>query len=652
MAAKGGRRGWLVGLLLFAAGAAVVALVAAGRRPIAERLLLWQLREHGIAPASLWVERVGPRALAIRDLRIGDADLTLDRLELGYDWRGLIGGRLDALRLEGLQVRGALREGELRFGALDALRGDGAGVPGSPRLPTLPFARLEIDDATLALDTEEGRFEAVAEIVLDAAGDGRFTLRSTSLEALDTALGIAAEPFAWAGSVAFRPDRVEIRLAPAPFSLTLAREGGSEQIVGVTPTVRLRGSPEGLATLRIKASGGEVALRNAGLEARGLALEARVDPDTRLPEGRFAIDRLRDLRAETPIPPLALEARFEPEGDAIAFDGRIESESPRVAVHLRGAHDLRKGRGRSELDLDPVEFQVGGLQPSDLLPELARWISSAGGTLDGHGEIRWGEGVATGHFDLGLRDLRFATPAAELEQLNAVLRVDGLWPPRVAPGQLVSMARVDFGLELTDGLVAYSVDPDGVVELESATWHFAGGVIRTGGALDLFADERHLLIAVEDVDLAELLELVNLEGLSGTGRIGGRLPLVLSDGTVEIREAVLTSAAEGGWLRYQPAPGKAALVPGVEVALDDLLAALRNFHYERLTLRVNGDAQGSVVVSLSLLGANPDHRDGQPYDFNLNVEGRLVDLVRKGSVAYAIPQQIEERLRAITEARR
>jgi hypothetical protein len=213
------------------------------------------------------------------------------------------------------------------------------------------------------------------------------------------------------------------------------------------------------------------------------------------------------------------------------------------------------------------------------------------------------------------------------------------------------MARVDFGLELTNGLLSYTVEEDGVVELESAEWRFAGGVIRTAGAIDLFARERELLLAVDDVDLGKLLELVNLDGLSGTGRIGGRLPIVQRPDVIEIREAVLTSTVEGGWIRYRPAGGAAALPAAAEPALGDLLAALRNFRYERLTLRVNGDASGPVVVNISLVGANPDHRDGQPYDFNLNVDGRLGDLIRRGSAAYKIPERIDERLRGIAEKR-
>jgi hypothetical protein len=631
-----------------------VALVVAARRPLAERILLWQLREQGVTEVSLAVARVGLGALDVRDVRVGDDDLTLRRFGLQYSLGSIAEGRVDSLWVEGLRVRGALRGGELTFGALDALREDGPGRPlaeGPQRWPALAVARLEVDEAVLSLDTEAGRFEAVAEVALDAAGDGRFTLRSTSLAALDSALGIAAEPFALAGAIAFRPDRLELELAPAPFSLALAREAGALRVSGVTPQLRLRGGPGAGGTLRIQGSGGQLALPDADIEARKLSLEAKIDPATRLPSGHASVERVRDLRPKPRFPPLALEATFAPEAEAIVFDASLVDTSRRVVLRLEGAHDLVKGAGSGDLHLEPVRFEEGDLQPRDLFPDLAWRLASVAGTLEADAEIAWGSGGATGFVDVGVRDLSFTTGAAVLDRLNATLRVDGPWPPRVPSAQLVSMARVDFGLELTNGLVSYTVEENGVVELESAEWRFAGGVIRTAGTIDLFARERELLLAVDDVDLGRLLELVNLDGLSGTGRIGGRLPIVQRPDVIEIREAVLTSTVEGGWIRYRPAGGAAALPAAGEPALGDLFAALRNFRYERLTLRVNGDANGPVVVNISLLGANPDYRDGQPYDFNLNVDGRLGDLIRRGSAAYKIPERIEERLRSIAEKR-
>ena len=87
--------------------------------------------------------------------------------------------------------------------------------------------------------------------------------------------------------------------------------------------------------------------------------------------------------------------------------------------------------------------------------------------------------------------------------------------------------------------------------MDTAAWSFAGGTIRSAGRVDLLAEERQILLRVEDVELAELLALVNLEGLSGEGRLSGKLPLTLHADGIRIHAALLESS-EGGWLRYRP----------------------------------------------------------------------------------------------------
>ena len=78
------------------------------------------------------------------------------------------------------------------------------------------------------------------------------------------------------------------------------------------------------------------------------------------------------------------------------------------------------------------------------------------------------------------------------------------------------------------------------------------------------------------------------------------------------------------------------------MAFEDLLLALQNFRYERLRLTINGEAQGEVNVAVSLHGSNPEHRDAQPYEFNMNIDGQLGDMLRQSDAAYRIPTRIEQ----------
>ena len=80
----------------------------------------------------------------------------------------------------------------------------------------------------------------------------------------------------------------------------------------------------------------------------------------------------------------------------------------------------------------------------------------------------------------------------------------------------------------------------------------------------------------------------------------------------------------------------------------ELLQVLENFHYTRLSLSIDGDAAGEVVVSIALEGANPGYEQGHAVNFNLSIDARLSDLISQENAAYQIPYLIEERLRAFS----
>jgi hypothetical protein len=637
-----------VALALLIGVMAAVALAAEHRLAWVERFLLWQLARRGITDASLEVTRAGLHELALRELRIGDDELALDALELEFSPAGLVARRLDAARVGELRVRGRIDSAGLRLGALDALRSDSSGGgAGAPGLPLLPVGRLEIERAVLHLDTPHGLFEAALSLELDEAGRGRFSGYTGALATFSTPVGVAAAPFALVGEVDFAPDRFQVLLEPAAFSLTLATRSGPQPMTGKTPRLSLQGGSS-LPALEIAGADGEVALLGPGVAAQGLGFELRIASQTHLPGGSLAVQRLRDRREPARFAPLRLEAKLVPGEHELAVEGELRSELRGLTARFDGAHDLAAGSGRAGVRLEPLRFAERGLQPGDLLPGLTAFVHSVAGEVDARGELGWGAGAAKSSADLGLRDLSFEIGGARFERVNTALRVEGPWPPRTPRGQLVSIARVDLGLELTDGLVRFELGRDGAIEVEQAEWSFAGGKLRSAGRFDPFAAQQQIAMTVAGVDLAALLALVNLDGLGGSGRLEGRLPLSLGPDSLRIEGAELRASDEGGVIRYRPSGRAGEALGSAGAALDDFLLALREFHYERLVLRVNGDPHREVAVGVSLAGANPEHRDGQPYSFNLNLEGRLGDLVRKESAAYRIPTEIQKRLESIS----
>jgi hypothetical protein len=123
-------------------------------------------------------------------------------------------------------------------------------------------------------------------------------------------------------------------------------------------------------------------------------------------------------------------------------------------------------------------------------------------------------------------------------------------------------------------------------------------------------------VTVSDLDLVRLFELLDIEGVSGTGRINGAIPVSIGPEGFSIEQSRL--AAETGILRIaSPAARELLSGGGEQVAL--LLEALEDFRYEVLELSIDKTAQQDLTAKLSILGANPEVLDGHPFQVNINL---------------------------------
>ena len=160
-------------LALVVLGLAIAASVAFSRRvALAEWLLLDQIAARGVSPAALRVSHVDARGIAIADLALGppDApDLAIAEITVSWSLAGLRERRLDSLRVSGVALRGTQREGQLSFGALDALFARDASPDAAP---SLPASEIAIDAARARISTPRGVATGTLGGSLQSAADG------------------------------------------------------------------------------------------------------------------------------------------------------------------------------------------------------------------------------------------------------------------------------------------------------------------------------------------------------------------------------------------------------------------------------------------------------------------------------------------------
>ncbi len=432
-----------------------------------------------------------------------------------------------------------------------------------------------------------------------------------------------------------------------PFSFVV---GDGLQVHGKLPAMNIEGrrSEDGQLSGSLEISRGTVELPSL-VGARGIRLEARPSTHSASSDAtqlELWIDTLYDPQKPARFSELGLHATLRDagasSGDAVRFDVEVADAKRELVIQISGDHEESLGKGNALLKMQPFTFCPGGNELTSILPILRGTVTGAQGSIATKGRFSWNSEGASGQVDVALSDLKATAMGFEIEHLFAAVSLLESGSP---PGQMLSIGRIGFGLELTNGEILFQLLPTGEIILESAVWMFAGGELSTAGRLDPYAELQSLIFDARNVDLGSLLELVALDGLSGSGTLDGRLPLYRNGDRIEIRDAELHAAPEGGEIQYRPDPS-AASVGAADDQFGTLLQILEDFHYTEMSLSINGDAAAEVVVAIHLEGSNPGYLGGQAVDFNLSVESRLSDLISQEGAVYQIPYTIEERFRA------
>lgn len=460
--------------------------------------------------------------------------------------------------------------------------------------PTAP-ARLDVGALALA-DTL--RLQQPLALALTPRGDTALVLPldGTGAPRIRHDLTLTSNDLAF--RVAAGDTGATVRMAP----LTIAAVGTFSEAAGHRGRIRV-------ATPRLD-------IPEHDLTASGLDADLRTG--TRI-EAAVQIARLSHPAA----PPLALAGDAVLADEVITFALRPRTIDTGIEVMVRGSHDLAAGDGRARVDVPAVVFSPDALQPRALTVALSD-LTDVAGTVDASAVIDWNAAGVDGTAELRAADLSFVAAGVSIAGLSTTLSFSRLLPPVSRPAQLLTIRTIDAGVPLRDltARLGFALDEAGGARLDlpEAAVAFAGGRMTLRDArLDTRQPENRLTLELEQLDLGELLALVRLDGLSGTGVLNGSLPIAVRDGRVAIADGALRTTG-GGVLRYRSPTARQALESGGE-SVDLLLQALENFQYDALSFAVDKRLDGETELRLQTTGSNPEVLDGYPFAININLSG-------------------------------
>jgi hypothetical protein len=207
--------------------------------------------------------------------------------------------------------------------------------------------------------------------------------------------------------------------------------------------------------------------------------------------------------------------------------------------------------------------------------------------------------------------------------------------------QKFSISEVYFGMPLQNIEVELDFQEDDQVTLRSLEADIAGGAISTQNVSFSLSNPNGILtLNVENIDLSALVSILDVEGLLVSGYLTGEIPIEFSAEAIVLHNGQLSSTSPG-FIKYRPSESQGGLAMG---GGNLLFQALENFNYDRLKLTAKGDVFQDLDILMAFYGSNPNLYDGYPVEFNMNVNGRFLEMVQQGLAGYRIQGNLRRNL--------
>lgn len=262
-------------------------------------------------------------------------------------------------------------------------------------------------------------------------------------------------------------------------------------------------------------------------------------------------------------------------------------------------HALGSGTGHADLDVPGLVFG-DALQPDQLTPLTFGVIANVVGAVRGDGHINWTrDGVtSTGVFRTIGTDL--AAAFGPVTGISTEIRFTDLLNLESAPDQVATVAEINPGIAVNNGVVHYQTLAGQMLRVVSAHWPLAGGALDLEPAVLDFDQQRarKLTFRVTGVDAGQFLQQFDFKNVNATGAFDGVLPMVFDAQGGRI---------EGGVLKVRPGGGTIAYVG--ELSQENLgtwgnfaFQSLKSLKYRSLDVIMNGALAGEVVTDVRFAG--------------------------------------------------
>jgi translocation and assembly module TamB len=524
----------------------------------------------------------------VATVRVGDARLAIAPTRFGPAARG---GTMVATRLT---MDGPLADG--RVEGLDlplsVLIGRGGAIAVNRNCAPLGFTRLAvagsvIDRSSLPLcpidgamfgRTASGTLYGGARIagprLRGRVGEQPLTMQAQTIDVR-------------VGRPGFDLSALQVRLGDraAPTRLDVAHLAGTVDRVGIAGSFAAADGKIGPVPILLSQGAGQWSLAGGVLT---------IDGAVKVDDAQTDAPRYRQLS----VPDLKLVLN----GGYITAGGTLtEPLTGKRVSSVRIAHSLPSGRGDATLDVRGLRF-AKGFQPDRLTPLTVGIVANVEGELAGQGKIVWAGGNVTSSGVFRTEGLNLAAAFGPVTGLKGEIRFTDLLALETAPHQTATVAEINPGIAVVDGVIHYRLLSGQKLVVEDGKWPLAGGTLTLEPTTMDFGQpvERRMLFRIDGLDAAAFVQQLEFKNIAVTGKFDGVLPIIFDAQGGRIEGGQLRVRPGGGTLSYVGDVTNADLGRMARIAFD----ALKAMRYDRLTIDLNGSLDGEIVSKVRFDGTN------------------------------------------------
>ncbi|MCG2732201.1 intermembrane phospholipid transport protein YdbH family protein [Pseudodesulfovibrio aespoeensis] len=294
----------------------------------------------------------------------------------------------------------------------------------------------------------------------------------------------------------------------------------------------------------------------------------------------------------------SLNAALWQESLGVRFTGDFNTDLlPKLRASLAGNASLADGTASATFAVKGYPLPKG-FDPGTLAPGLAG--VAVAGTLDAEGAVHYNKAGLKSRLGVFVTDGSLVYGGEG--QDNDGVRLDGLHlyfeSPDIVdfrsdPAQVLTFERLRTAdIEMTDGVIAFQVEPGGVTLVERARFAWCGGHVESRAFRVVPGrDEYDVTLHCSGLRLSELLAQLGLARARGDSTLSGELPVVWKGGQLSFHQGFLHSTpGEGGVIQVEGLDNLVAAIPEgtpERAQIELARAAMQDFEYNWVRLRAD-----------------------------------------------------------------